>query len=52
MLPLDKCRKILNQPNLEDDAVDKIRNQLYAIAELLVSDFLKNKQVDELESDP
>lgn len=40
MLSLEKCRAVLGQPRLSDDEIEDIRNKLYGIAEIMVTQFL------------
>jgi len=43
MLTISKCKKILGQVQ-EEEQIKEIRDSLYAIAELLVNEYLKTKK--------
>ena len=41
MLTISRCKKILGQ--VQEEEVKEIRDSLYALAEILVIEYLKNK---------
>lgn len=46
MLSVEQCRKFLDAQDgeMSDEQIDELKNLLYVLANVLVDDFLKNKE--------
>ena len=48
MISTEKCKRILNDPNLSDEEIKKIRDNLYQLAEIQIDSYLNKKGVDDV----
>lgn len=43
MISIERCKEILNDPDLSDEYLEQLRGSLYAISEKIIEDYLSDK---------
>jgi hypothetical protein len=42
MISIERCKEILNDPNLSNEYLEQLRGSLYAISEKIISNYLRD----------